>query len=127
MEPQSELLLRVKEKIEEQLKLNISRKELAEDGQVYIELGAGYTEKKYVRGPSVYIHPILFICKSSDEGYCLDTLSGICNLFKRTRKTPAGETYSGMGLQVAAEPNKIGRQEDGQVLYSCIINYRIMY
>ena len=32
-----------------------------------------------------------------------------------------------LGLQVAAEPNKIGRQEDGQVLYSCIINFKISY
>lgn len=127
MEPQSELILNVKKDIKKQFDIDINLNELSEDGQVYAELGAGYIEKKYVRGPGLYVYPVLFMCKSADEPYGLETLSKICNYYLKKRKPPLGETYSGNGLQVAAEPNKAGRQEDGQVLYSCIINFKIWY
>ncbi len=127
MEPQRELPLKVKEYIQTKLNIGINLDELANDGQVYAELGAGYTEKKYTRGPGIYVHPILFITKGKNEEACIERLAKICNHFKATRNVPSGGCYSGRGLQVAAEPNKIGRQEDGMVLYSCIINFKLSY
>lgn len=126
-EPQTELILNVKAQMQKELQMDIDLEELVENGPVYAELGAGYTEKAYIRGPGIYVHPVLFIYKGRNEKHCLNVLSKICNFYKKNRKVPKGETYSGRGLQVAAEPNKIGRQEDGQVLYSCIINYKISY
>lgn len=127
MEPQTDLILQVKEQIQDKLDIGINLRELSNDGQVYAELGAGYTEKKYTRGPGIYVHPILFMAKSMDEPDCIERLSRICNYFKTNQKVPASDSYQGRGLQIAAEPNKVGRQEDGMVLYSCIINYKLSY
>ena len=127
MEPQTELILQIKEQVQGKLNIGINLRELANDGQVYAELGAGYTEKKYTRGPGIYVHPVLFMAKSTDESGCIEILSRICNYFKTSRKVPTGSIYQGRGLQVVAEPNKVGRQEDGMVLYSCIINFKISY
>ena len=85
--------------------------------------------KNRMNGHFSAIHPVLFIIKrpGDDEPDCIERLAQICNHYKRKRKPPKGTTYQALGLQVAAEPNKIGRQEDGQVLYSCIINFKISY
>lgn len=130
MNPQTELMTQIREDIETSLPdVGIALSELSDDKRIYIELGAGYTDKKHVRGPGFYVYPVLFIIKrpGDDEPDCIERLAQICNHYKRKRKPPKGTTYQALGLQVAAEPNKIGRQEDGQVLYSCIINFKISY
>lgn len=127
MEPQRELPLQIKAYIENNLDLEINLDELANDGRIYAELGAGYIEKQYTRGSGVYVHPVLFITKGKNEEACIERLARISNHFKNKRKVPPGKSYTGRGLQVAAEPNKIGRQEDGMVLYSCIVNFKLSY
>lgn len=130
MEAQTELMTKIQEDIEKNLpEIDIALSELSDDQRIYMELGAGYTEKRYLNGPGIFTHPVLFIIKrpGDDEPDCIERLAQICNHYKRKRKPPKGTTYQALGLRVAAEPNKIGRQEDGQVLYSCIINFKISY
>ena len=129
MEPQKELMLILKTLIEEKLDFPISLEELSSDGEVYAELGAGYTEKKYMNGPGLIVCPVMFLTIGADEPACIDRLGKITNYLKRTpaRAMPKGSTYSWRSCTVAAEPNKIGRREDGQVLYSCIVNCKICF
>ena len=71
----------------------------------------------------------MFLIKrpGQEEAECLERLSEICNHYQRTRKPPAGKTYQARGLDIAAGPNKAARYQDGNVLYSCIINFKISY
>ncbi len=130
MQPQTELLMNIRDEIERELKdIRIALSELSDDGRIYMELGDGRVEKEYFRGPSVGVYPVLFLIKrpAEKEPDCVEALSGICNYYKKKWKSPSGGSYQARGAVIASEPNKAGRQEDGNVLYSCIINFKISY
>lgn len=103
--------------------------ELTDDGRIYLEIGAAVTEKKYTRGPSLWRVPVMFLIRrpGQEEKECLERLSEICNDYQRVRKPPAGKSYQARGLEIAAGPNKAARYQDGNVLYSCMINFKISY
>lgn len=128
MEPQTELMLNIKGIVEEKLQIPLNLSELPKDGGVYAELGATF-EKRYVRqrGSGLCTCPVLFMCKRPVEPDCLDELSKISNYFSRQRRLSDGDTYRFRGLKVASGPHKTGRTEDGQTVYSCIINFQISY
>lgn len=125
MEPQTELMLNIK-RIVEEIGVLLNLAELPKNGGVYAELGA-ITEKLYIRGPGLCTCPVLFMCKRPAEPDCLDELSKISNYFSRRRRFPNGENYQFRGLKVASGPHKTGRTEDGQPVYSCIVNFQISY
>lgn len=130
MQPQTALILKIRDELETRFPdIGVALTELSDDGRIYLEIGAGITEKKYVRGPALFSIPILFLIKrpEREEAECLENLSEICNYYQKSRKSPADESYQGRGLEVATGPNKAARYEDGQVLYSCIINFKISY
>lgn len=128
MQPQTELMLNIRDDIDKNIiGIEVALSELKDDGRVYAELGAGYVEKTYTRSSRLYVHPVLFICKGNDEPAIIEKLSMIANYYKSKRKPPKGQAYTAIGLQVAAEPGKIGRQEDEQLLYSCAVNFKIIY
>lgn len=127
MEQQTELMLNIKEIIEKQIGIQLNLAELPKNGGVYAELGP-VTEKRYIRnGPGLCTCPVLFMCKHPVEPDCLDELSKISNYFSRQRKLPNGDAYQSRGLKVASGPHKTGRTEDGQTVYSCIVNFQISY
>lgn len=128
MQPQTELMFNIRDDIDANIEgLSVALSELKDDGRVYAELGAGYADKVYTRGKGLYVHPVLFICKGNNEPEIIEKLSKIANYYKAGRKPPKGGSYTAVGLQVAAEPGKIERQEDEQLLYSCAINFKIIY
>ena len=131
MQPQTELITNIKNDIEKNFPSigGVSLEELSDDGRMYIEIGAGTVDKKYIRGPVESMVPVLFMLKrpGSKEAKCLNDLSKVCNYYQKTRKPPAGESYKARNADIAAGPSKSARYEDGQVLYSCIINFKISY
>lgn len=128
MQPQTEFMLNLKEYIENRIHIPVNLTELSEDGRVYAELGAGGTVRRYIRMKTgIYSYPVLFLAKGTDEPGCMERLSRICNCLKERRKFPDGNNYQFRSLKVDSEPNKAGRQEDGQVVYSCIIKFEIYY
>lgn len=126
MEPLTELMLNIKGMVENQLKISLNLTELPKDGGVYAELGPS-TTKKYLRGPGLTTCSVLFMCKNSVEPDCLDQMSKIANYFSHLRRLPDGISYQFRGLTVASGPHKTGRTEDGQPVYSSIINFQISY
>ena len=129
MQPQTELVLNIGDKVKEITGIEAVFNELTDDGRIYLGIGGAVTEKKYVRGPALCMVPIMFLIKrpGKEEDACLEHLSEICNYYQLTRKPPAGGTYQARGLDIATGPNKAARYQDGNVLYSCIINFKISY
>lgn len=129
MQQQTELMLGIRDSVKEITGTEAVLTELTDDGRIYMEIGAGVTEKKYVRGPSLGMVPVMFLIKrpGAEEVECLEKLSEICNYYQAKRKPPGGESYQPRGLDIAAGPSKSARYQDGNVLYSCIINFKISY
>lgn len=128
MQPQTELMVNLKELIENKIQIPVNLAELSDDGRVYAELGAGGNVRRYIRiKAGIYSYPVLFMTKGADEPGCIERLSKICNYMKAHKKFPNGNSYQFRNLKVDSEPNKAGRQEDGQVVYSCIIKFEIYY
>lgn len=127
MEPQTELMLNIKEIVENRLQISLNLFELPKDGGVYAELGPTM-ERRYIRkGPGMCTCPVLFMCKRPVEFDCVDELSKISNYFSRQGRLPNGKSYQSRGLKVSSGPHKTGRTEDRQPVYSCIINFQISY
>ncbi|MCI6044257.1 hypothetical protein MR857_13235 [bacterium] len=126
MEPQTELMLNIKGIVKQNLDMDLNLSELPKDGGLYAELGP-VMEKGYIRGPGLLTVPVLFMCKHTDEAYCLNELSKVSNYFSRNHRLPNGESYQFRGLKVASGPHKTGRTEDGQIVYSCIVNIQISF
>lgn len=129
MQPQTELIRNICDKVQEVTGIDAATNELTDDGRIYLEIGAAVTEKKYTRGPSLWRVPVMFLIRrpGQEEKECLERLSEICNDYQRVRKPPAGKSYQARGLEIAAGPNKAARYQDGNVLYSCMINFKISY
>lgn len=129
MTPQTELLELITETAERELDLDtaISLKEIPAEGGLYAELGEGFTETTYYDKGAVKTIPVLFLCRHADQRRGLEELCEICNYFQRLRKYPKGDTFSWLDTEIAKEPNKIGRDEDGVYHFSCILNCKIYY
>jgi hypothetical protein len=127
MEPQVELLNLIVDTVQNGLELSISLDGLPADGGICAELAAGYNDGLYYDKSAVRILPVLFLSKNKDQQFCVNNLSRICNYFQLLKKYPAAESFSWLDAVTATEPNKTGRQEDGQYIYSAIINMKIYF
>lgn len=128
MQPQTELMLNLKDIAEKEIGISLNLTELPKDGGLYAELGSGSQVKRYLRaGTGIYRYPVLIMCKRKDEPRCIEELSKISNYFKTCKRLPDGKVYQFRSAKIGSEPGKAGRQEDGQVIYSCIMNFEIYY
>lgn len=105
----------------------ISLDELSAGNSLYAELGEGFTETTYYNKSTVKTIPVLFLCRNVSQTRCIEQLSDICNYFQRLRSYPRVRTFSWLDTEIAKEPSKIGRDEDGTWHYSCILNNKIYY
>lgn len=121
-EPQVELLELIANEIEKSCSLSLSLDELPPDGGLYAEWSAGYVESLYYNKKAIRIIPLLILTKSIDQKKCLNDLCKICNYLHSLKQYPQGKSVAWKDATTATEPNKVGRQEDGQYIYSCIIN-----
>lgn len=129
MMPQTELLDLITATAEKELVLDtaISLKELPAEGGLYAELGDGFTETAYYDKGTVKMIPVLFLCRHADQQRGLEELCEISNYFQRLKRYPQGSTFTWLDTEIAKEPNKIGRDEDGIYHFSCILNCKIYY
>ena len=127
MEPQVELLNLIVETVKNELELSVSLDGLPADGGICAELAAGYNDGLYYDKSSIRILPVLFLSKYKDQQACVNDLSRICNYFQPLKNYPAAESFSWLDAATATEPNKTGKQEDGQYIYSAIINMKIYF
>ena len=63
----------------------------------------------------------------NNSAECLELLSGLCAMALAMGRPPEGTSYEAAGLEISSAPGKAARYEDGTVLYSCIINFKIIY
>lgn len=129
MMPQIELLELICRTAEEKCGLDskISLKELPASGGLYAELGSGFTESVYYNKRTEKMIPVLFLCRDKGQKRGMEQLCSICNYLQGLKEYPQGETFSWLDTEIAKEPNKIGRDEDGTYHFSCILNCRIYY
>ncbi len=129
MTPQTELLELIAKTAEENCELDteISLKELPAAGGLYAELGDGFLDTAYYDKSTVKVIPVLFLCRHRDQKRGLEELAVISSYFQRLKKYPQGETFAWLDTEIAKEPNKIGRDEDGVYHFSCILNCKIYY
>lgn len=124
MTPLNEFLHLLAEKAEENCILDskISLDELSDGNSLYAELGTGFANTTYYDKSTVRIVPVLFLCRNVDQARCLDQLSDICSYFQKLKKYPDAESFAWLNTEVAKDPTKIGRDEDGTYHYSCVLN-----
>lgn len=130
MTPQEVFLQLICETAEKNCNLGtkISPKELSPKGGLYAELGEGFGEGGYYdKGAHVRTMPVLFLCRYAEQKKCISQLSEICNYLVSLKQYPQGENVAWLNAEIAKEPNKIGRDEDGMCHYSCIINCKVYY
>lgn len=72
-------------------------------------------------------NPGAFLCRHADQERGLEELSEISHYFQRLRQYPQAKTFAWLDTEIAKEPNKIGRDEDGVYHFSCILNCKIYY
>ncbi len=129
MTPQTELLELITETAENNCNLDtsISLKELPAEGGLYVELGEGFGNATYYDKSTEKTIPVLFLCRHVDQERGLEELSEISHYFQRLRQYPQAKTFAWLDTEIAKEPNKIGRDEDGVYHFSCILNCKIYY
>lgn len=109
------------------LSYRISLEELNPDGGIYAEPGEGFSNTYFYDKSTVKVLPVLFLCRDPDQKNGMEQLSNICNYLQRLKAYPNGETFSWLDTEIAKEPNKIGRDEDGVFNLSCILNCKIFF
>lgn len=117
-------MLNIKKKCQEEHQEEVNLAELPKDGGTYAELGVS-TEKRYIRSSRTIMAPVLFMRKGTVEPECIRILSKICTYMKKNKRKLDGITYRVKRVDVQSEPHKTGRMEDGQPVYSCVINFEI--
>ena len=129
MTPLREFMETLTKTAEENLVLDsaVSLKELSKSNSLYAELGDAGTESTYYDKSTVKTVPVLYLCRHENQSRCLEQLEDICNYFQRLKSYPQGQTFSWMDTEIAKEPSKIGRDEDGVYHYSCILNCKLFY
>lgn len=127
--PQKELMELLVDAVEENCALDtkISLEELSAEGGIYAELGDGFTDTTYYNKNKLKTIPVLIMCRNKSQLQCLKWLNSICYYLQRLKKYPQGESFFWMDTDIAKEPSKIGRDEDGVYHYSCILNCKIYY
>ncbi len=129
MTPQIEFMEVLVQAAEQNCNLNssISLEELSARNSIYAELGTGFINDTYYDKSTVRIFPVLFLSRDADQQRCLEQLADICNYFQRLKEYPRGESFTWLDTEVAKEPSKIGRDEDGTYHYSCVLNCKVYF
>lgn len=127
MEPQVELLNLIVKTVKEECEIDVSLDGTPFDGGVSAELAPGYNDTLYYSKQAIKVIPVLFLSKDRNQSTCLNALCKICNHLQVLKKYPQAEGFVWLDAVTGTEPNKIGRQEDGNYLYSAIVNAKIYF
>lgn len=109
------------------LETKISPKELPASGGLYAEVGEGFTSTIYYSKQALKVVPVLILCRNKSQEAGMEQLCRICDYLQGLRSYPQGTLVSWLDTEIAKEPNKIGRDEDGMYHLSCILNCKIYY
>lgn len=127
MEPQVELMNLVQKVIQEDCEITVCMSGTPNNGGISMELSSGYNDSLYYSKEAIKVIPILFLSKDKDQQKCATKLCRICNYLQSLKQYPQSDGFSWLDAVTATEPNLVGRQEDGQWIYSAIINAKIYF
>lgn len=127
MSPQVELMELIRREAAAGCGIEVCLDGTPADGGVSAELAPGYTDALYYDKSAIRTVPVLLIGKDKDQAGCADRLCRICNHLQRLKQYPQADGFTWLDATTATEPNKVGRQEDGQWIYSAIVNTRIHF
>lgn len=127
MSPQVELMNLIRREAEENCKVEVFLDGTPAGGGVSAELAPGYTDGLYYDKRAVRTIPVLFFSKGRDQEETAETLCRICNYFQHLKRYPQTGGFTWLDAMTATEPNKVGRQEDGQWIYSAIVNMKLYF
>lgn len=129
MEPQVEMINKVIDTLETNLSLSdiIRIDGLLADGGISCEISPGYNKDIYLNKKANKVIPLLFLCKGKNQIAVLNTLCMICNYLQGLKQYPNGTTFEWLNAEITSEPSKVGQQEDGQYIYSCVVDILIYF
>ena len=105
---------------------DISFSEIPVGGGIYAEISGDRNETVYYDKKGIHEHTVIFYCKNTNQKYCIDTLVAICNYFNRLKKYKQCDIFQILNIN-ANSLKRIGQLEDGQFLYTCILNCKLYY
>lgn len=126
-EIQSEFMNAFCDLIQRELNLEISLYELPADGGLYAESGAPALQCMYMNKSCLWKIPVLFLSKRKDQQQGLKELEQISMHLHYRKNYPDGTRYGWADASIITPANKIGRDEDGQYLHSCIVNCLVCF
>lgn len=106
---------------------NILLDELPTNGGLYAELGPSYNEALYYNKGSIRLVPVIFLAKSIDQAWCVRELSRIGDYFQSKKKYPQKAGCRWLDATISSGPSKVGRQEDGQFIYTSTVNMKFYF
>ncbi|MDF2950785.1 MAG: Bacteriophage minor capsid protein [Anaerocolumna sp.] len=129
IEPQGEALNIVISTLEDNLSLfsTIRISSLPTDGGISCEISPGYNQDIFLNKKANKVIPLLFLCKNSNQIAVYDTLCKIGNYLQGLKEYPNGATFEWLNAEVSSEPSLVGKQENGQYIYSCIVDITIYF
>jgi len=129
MEPQVEMMNVVLDTVESNIELfdMIRINGLPAGGGISCEISPGYNKDIYLNKQSSKVIPLLFLCKNMNQITALNTLCMIGNYLQGLKEYPNGTSFEWMNAAVSSEPSKVGQQEDGQYIYSCVVDITIYF
>lgn len=129
MTPQVEMIHVVLSDIEANLSLfdRIRMNGLPSEGGISCEINQGYMKDIYLNKKVSKVIPLLFLCKHKNQITVYDTLCKIGNYLQDLKVYPKGTAFEWLNADVSSEPGLLEKQEDGQYIYSCIINITIYF
>ena len=127
MTPQVELLELIRKEISDSCKMPLRLDGMPAKGGISAELAPGYTDSLYYDKSAIRIIPVLFMSKGKDQRTVVNDLCQVCNCLQRLKTYPQTDGFVWLDVETATEPNLVGRQEDGQYMYSAVMNAKIYF
>jgi hypothetical protein len=129
MQPQVEMFDLVLDTVESNTVLfdSIKIDGLPTDGGISCEIAPGYNKNIFLNKQSDKIIPLLFLCKNMNQLTVIDTLCSIGNYLQGLKAYPNGATFSWLNAELKSGPSLVGKQDDRQYIYSCIVDITIYF
>lgn len=115
----------LKKTVEQNCKVVLCLDGLPKKGGVSAEIQSGYNQSLYYSKQAVIVLPVLFLSKSKDQRKCIHDLCQIGRYLQEQKTYPQGTGFDWLDAAISTYPGKVGIQEDGQWIYSMVMNMKL--
>ena len=96
--------------------------QLSCDGGCSAQIAPSRTDTIFLDRSSLQVLSILVFGKGKDQQLVLNNLFSICNTLSKLTAYPTDTGWKVTSIEVATPPSPVGKQEDGQWIFSCILD-----